>query len=564
MKTENKVQSPFLTGVKAIDEYLNILRSEEYPLCEEQKKLCRLIESVFSKERLYINEPQLERYLSYERYFPFNLFPWERFVFALHNCVYRPDGQLRFPIALIYVGRGAGKNGFLGFEDFCLLTDTNGVPEYHIDIFATSEDQSKQSFTDVWNVLENHKAKMKRHFRWTQELIVCTDTKSAFRFRTSNSKTKDGGRPGKVDFDEIHAYEDYKLINVATTGLGKKRFPRQTWITTDGDVRGGPLDDKIDLAEAILDGDEPDNGMLPFICRLDNDEEVHDERMWHKANPSLRYLPTLFEQMRTEYAEYKRNPAANTAFITKRMNRPPKIRENSVASWDDILLTNQEIPEAELIGRPCVIGIDYMKTTDFLGAGLLWRIGDRDVWISHTWICEKSPDLHRIKAPLREWEARGLVTFVDAVEIPPELPCVWLANEAAKRSAPMLVAGIDDYRFAILKKALEDINFYADKDHNNVKLIRPRDEMRRVPAITSGFVGHRFVWGDSPPMRWMANNSKTVTSNAGNITYGKIEPKSRKTDTFKAFVAAECVSDVLDAYANTEPTAELPSGCWTY
>ena len=65
-------------------------------------------------------------------------------------------------------------------------------------------------------------------------------------------------------------------------------------------------------------------------------------------------------------------------------------------------------------------------------------------------------------------------------------------------------------------------------------------------------------------MRWAANNSKTITSAAGNITYGKIEPKSRKTDTFKAFVAAECVSDVLDAYADITPQEELPLGVWTF
>lgn len=552
-----------MIGCREIDTYIHIVRSGEYPVCKEQIKLCNLVERIFREEDLTVNEEQLAEYLSYEKYFPFGLFDWERFCFALHNCVYRADGQLRFPVLFVYVGRGAGKNGYLGFEDFCLLTSTNGVREYHIDIFATSEDQAKQSFSDVWNVLDGNKQKMKRHFKWTQELITCTDTGSEFRFRTSNSKTKDGGRPGKVDFDEIHAYENYKLMNVAVTGLGKKPLPRQSMISTDGDVRGGPLDDTIEQAEAILDGDEPDNGMLPFICRLDADEEVDEEEMWHKANPSLRYLPTLMEQMRLEYVAYKRNPAANTAFITKRMNRPPKIRENGVAAWEDILATNQEIPEDKLIGRPCVIGIDYMKTTDFLGAGLLWRVGDQDVWISHTWICNRCADLHRIKAPLREWEAQGLVTFVDAAEIPPELPCIWLANEAAKRQSPMLLAGVDDYRFALLKAALEDINFYADKG-KNVFLIRPRDEMRRVPVITSNFVGHRFIWGDSPVMRWMANNSKTVTSAAGNITYGKIEPKSRKTDTFKAFVFAECVSDVLDAYKETQTEMELPAGCWTY
>jgi phage terminase large subunit-like protein len=46
-------------------------------------------------------------------------------------------------------------------------------------------------------------------------------------------------------------------------------------------------------------------------------------------------------------------------------------------------------------------------------------------------------------------------------------------------------------------------------------------------------------------MRWACNNSKTETVGINTII-GKIEPKSRKTDSFKAFVAAECVSDVLD------------------
>lgn len=107
---------------------------------------------------------------------------------------------------------------------------------------------------------------------------------------------------------------------------------------------------------------------------------------------------------------------------------------------------------------------------------------------------------------------------------------------------------------------------FASEEYGNVMLVRPRDEMRRIPVITSGFANHRFVWGDSPVMRWMTNNSKTVTSPAGNITYGKIEPKSRKTDTFKAFVAAECVSDILDGYAETAPQADLTAaaGVWTY
>lgn len=211
-----------MTNCKAVSNYIELIRSGKVKACQEQLLLIDMVERVLTTEDVHFNEQQLEKYLSYQKYFPFELFAWEEFCFALHNCLYTSDGRLRFPILVIYVARGAGKNGYLGFEDFCLLTSTNGIPEYDIDIFAMSEKQAKASWEDVYNVLESHKQKMKRHFSWTKEEIINTDTNSSFRFNTSSPKTKDGSRPGKVDFDEYHAYESYRLIDVAVTGLGKK------------------------------------------------------------------------------------------------------------------------------------------------------------------------------------------------------------------------------------------------------------------------------------------------------------------------------------------------------
>ena len=549
----------------AIKIYIDLVRGGSFPVCRWQLLLCDLVERVFQTEDIRVDEAQLEKYLSYQKYFPFKLFEWEKFCFALHNCTYRADGTLRFPILVLYVGRGTGKNGYLSFEDFCLLTPTNGVKEYHIDIFATSEDQAKMSWEDVYNILEDNKDKMKRHFKWNKEEIVNLKTGSKFRYRTSASKTKDGGRPGKVDFDELHAYEDYKLIDVATTGLGKKPFPRRTFMSTDGFVREGPLDKLIDKCEQILTGDIPDNGTLPFLCRLDDDAEVDTPAMWHKANPSLRYLPHTLQEIEQEYFDFTLNPTDNASFMVKRMNRPLKQMEGAIAPDDQIRATNQEIREELLIGRPCVAGVDYMLTTDFLGAGLLYRVNGRDYWITHTWVCRESPDLKRIKAPLDKWAERGLLTFVDAPQISPVLPAVWLATEAAKRQSVILKIGIDSFRYDLLKNALLEINFSADKEYGNVQLLRGSDEMRHVPSITSGFTSQTLIWGDNPLMRWAANNSKIIVNKQGNMIYGKIEPKSRKTDPFKAFVMAECVSDVLDPYESGAVSApEGVDGVFVY
>ena len=214
---------------KHIQAYIDLVRSGTVQVCREQLQLVDHVEHIFQTEDIYVDEEQLERYFGLLRHFPYGLLSWEKFTFALHNCTYTNDGKLRWPIALIVVGRGAGKNGYLAFEDFCLLTPVNGVKKYHIDIFATAEDQAKATFDDIYEILNENEAYFKKYFTWTKEEIVNKKTGSKLAYHTSSPKTKDGGRPGKVDFDELHAYETFRLIDVAVTGLGKKRHPRRCY-----------------------------------------------------------------------------------------------------------------------------------------------------------------------------------------------------------------------------------------------------------------------------------------------------------------------------------------------
>lgn len=543
-----------MTNCRFIDEYIELVKSGRVLVCEEQKLLIKYLERIFATEELTVNEDQAEKYFSYQKYFPYTLLTWERFVFVLHNCVYDKDGELRWPILVVYVGRGAGKNGYLAFEDFCLLTPTNGVKEYNIDIFATSEDQAKASFNDVYNVLDNNERIMTHHFEWTKEQIKNIKTNSIFKFNTSSYKSKDGARPGKVDFDEYHAYKDAKLIAVGITGLGKKAHPRRTIITTDGEIRDGVLDQLLEHCRDILSGNTEDNGTLPFLCRLDSDEEIDRPECWVKANPSLipeyaNYKSLLLE-IKIEYAEYKQNPIVYGDFATKRMNRPQKAKEGNIVDFEYIKATAEEIPENDLYNMPCVAGIDYMKTDDFLGAGLLYLINGKYIFIHHTWVCTRSKDLYRVKAPLKEWEAQGYVTFIDGPEIPPDVPICWLLNEANKRHSKIITFSFDYYRYTYIRKCLENYGYYSDKndDISRIKLVRPSDEMKQIPLITSAFTSYNIIWGDEPCIRWCANNSK-VEQRGVNTVYGKIEGKSRKTDTFKAFVAAFVVADKLEQQA---------------
>lgn len=530
-----------------ISEYVGLVESGGVPSCVEQHQLVAYLRTTFETEELFFDPEQVGKYMSYQKYFPFDLFPWEKFVFVLHNCIFRADGFPRWQDLFLYMGRGGGKNGYISFEDFCLTTPTNGIRQYHIDICANSEDQARTSFDEIYDVLENPRyTKLLSHnFTWNRQVIRNKKTGSEIRYRTNNAKSKDGLRSGKVDFDEIHAYENWDNLNVFTTGLGKKPCPRITYATTDGDVRDAPLDQLKERAFKILSGELDDNGLLPFVCRLDDDEEVHDESKWAKANPSLPYKPELVQRIRTEYQNYLLEPVKNAAFMTKRMNRPQGVPDIQVTSWENILKTNRPVPD--LTGRTCVCGLDFTKTTDFMSACLLFRDGQQYYVIHHSWFCSQSLDRGRIKIPLDEMERRGVLTIVHDVEVSPSLVAEWIRMQRKKYNIVKVAA--DSYRYSLLRRCLTEIGF--DANDKTVKMVRPSDVMFVQNKIDSAFTHGGIIWGDDPLMRWFTNNVKLVPAPNNNFKYEKIEGKSRKTDGFMAMVHAFTVEDAIPEVQTT-------------
>ena len=536
---------------KHIDPWIDLVESGRIRSCKEQKALVKLVRRVLDSGEVFIDHKQADDYFGLCEYFPYkDIFEWQQFFLTLHLCVYRKsDGMPRWPDAMALIARGAGKDGTIALESMMLSSPYNTADaNYDIDICANNQEQAMRPFLDLWEVLENpaHHKKLGKFYRYNREKIICKKTNATIQGRTNNAKGKDGLRSGCVVFNEYHQYENSDNINVFTTGLGKKAHPRRSIYTTNGDVRDGPLDDLIDDAHRILFGGEPDNGLLPFICKLDDKSQVDDPKNWEMANPSLPYLPSLMEETRKEYAEWKRNPGRLPAFMTKRMNLPQSKVEIVVTSWDNIAATNKPIPDQS--GRSCVIGIDFSKVTDFVSVNAHFRELDTRYDINHSWLCLQSSDLPRLKIPWRQWAEDGLLTVVDDVEIHPELIGRYIDGLLGKYDVPGMA--IDNYRAALMSRTLNELGFDA-KDRKNLKMVQPSDIMKIVPVIDSCFVNHNFVWGNNPVLRWGTNNTnlnpcgKRYGVDTGNFYYGKIEHHTRKTDPFMSLVASMTIEDLL-------------------
>ena len=522
-------------------EYIQLVGSGSPRACPEQHALVALVRRAFETEDLQVETGRLEKYLGLQKYFPFALFPWEKFLFTLWNCTYTAQGRPRWKTVLCMVGRGAGKDGYIAFDSACSISPYNPVGHYNVDICAMNEDQATQPSKDLVEVLElpRYEAKLNRHYYHTKEIIQGRKNRGVMKGRTNNPKGRDGMRSGKTIFNEVHAYENYDNIKVFITGLGKVADARIGYFTSNGEVSDGPLDDKLAQARRILFEGEADGGMLPFICCLQSRDQVHDPANWYMANPSLAYRPSLLQETEDEYRDWLEHPEQNGDFLTKRMGLRAGQKEISVTDYEKVKATNRPLPD--LRGWSCTVGVDYAELSDWAAVNLHFRRGAERFDLNHAWICAQSKTLPRVKAPWRAWAEAGHCTVVEDVSIHPDLLADYIRKAGQRYNLKLLC--MDHYRWTLVSESFRKIGFDAN-DKSRVKLVRPSDIMQVEPVIQECFDRGLFTWGDNPCLRWAVNNTKRVRSSkklgvdTGNFIYAKIEAKSRKTDPWMALVAS--------------------------
>lgn len=545
-----------------IEEYLEQVENGKWRVCEEQKAMAALVRRAFEQDDIFVDTVQLGRYMSLEKYFPFALFPWERFLIAIWDCTYwRSTGLPRWPTLLCMLGRGSGKDGFISFDAFCSISPYCESRRYDVDICANLEEQALRPVEDLVDALERPTGKVRRvldkHYYHNKLMVKGLKNGGAMRGRTNNPKSRDGMRTGKAVFNEIHQYQDYSNITVFRTGQGKVPHPRVGYFTSNGNIFDGPLDDLLDRSRRILFEGEADNGFFPFICCLKDKEQVKDEENWYMANPSLQYMPHLLQETRDEYRDWVESPEQNPDFLTKRMGLRSQAAEIAVTDYDNIKATMGPMPD--LCGWSCTAGLDYAELSDWAAVNLHFRQGDQRYDINHAWVCTQSKTLHRVRAPWRDWAGQGHISVVDDVSINPELIAEWIAQMATLYNIRGLA--MDNFRWTLVSNAMKKIGFDPE-NRKNVKLVRPSDIMKVEPVIQECFNRGLFTWGDVPPLRWAVNNTKRVRasraqgSETGNFYYAKIEAKSRKTDPFMALVSSMTIEPLLGT--GSAPLSELP------
>lgn len=541
---------------KEIDDYLEYYHKAPNVFNNERKLLIEnIVIPTLSRDDIFFDESTYRKCIKFVERWYYPLFPYQKFLYAF-VFMYKDDVPV-FRTFIILEGRGNGKDGFIVPLLHFLTTQYYGVENYNIDIVATSEGQANDTFDVAYSVLDKNENIMKKYFYWNKEYFVNKITRSRFRFNTSNAATKDGKKSGLVLFNEYHAYLTDKNIKVYQGGLGKVKHGRIFIITSNGDVRGGPLDELLDSCTKILQTGDNKLRYFPFLCKMDDLTEVDNPELWEKANPSLPYLPELYDTIMIDYLEQKERPSKRSEFLSKRMNIPQERDDLVVTSWENILKASysdvkNKIPRVMVKKekQPAIIGIDFASLRDFASVGILTKDGDEFCWRQKTVICSSNKFFKDIKFPFENAGQKGFEDFVvvDTPSIDEKIIVNWALSYFNDYDIKKII--LDNYRYQLIKKTFEESNVSVETKENKDGLIR----MIRYPASIAAIVAPKLEVlfergqlniGDSAIMRWSINNTCLRTKKDGNMYFEKVEEKLRKNDPFMAMICALSGEELL-------------------
>lgn len=504
-----------------------------------------LKDHVLNRSDLYFDEVTHERYIAFTEKNYFKLMPFQKFITAFVFLYYREGNYPFFEQFFLYKARGAGKNGLISSLTNFFISDLHGIENYNVSIVANSEEQAMTSFDEIYNTIKkstNSKV-LESLFHAKRSEIVSRTGKGRIKYHTSNPKTKDSLRDGCVIYDEVHEYEDSAIIDVFSSGLGKVKHSREFFITTDGFVRGGYLDDLKERAIRVLNGESLDDPLFAFMATLDDEKEMDDPSNWQKANPMFHepmseYANELFRKVKTQYISLGNSkPSARIRFMTKRMNCPATDLTTSVATWEEILRTGFEedgktlrtVPD--LRHRVAVGGLDFASIRDFAAVGLLFKVGKDYIWKTHSFVRREFLKNVNLEAPIDDWEKEGLLTILDGPVIDIKHIVNWFVEMREIYGVNTIVA--DTFRLDLVKSALEAEGFILIYIRNPKAI-----HSLLAPRVETLFAQHHVIYGNNPLMRWYTNNVYVKIKKDGNKEYLKKDEVRRKTDGFQAFIHA--------------------------
>lgn len=474
------------------------------------------------------SRPQLERVLGFFRDIlrlnggqfegkPFKLDPSQAFILGSLFAWIRPDGRRRFRTAYIEQGKGNGKSPLVaGIGLYMMVADHE--PRAEIYAAATKKDQAQILFRDAV-AMYHQSPELKRLLRpsggagkeWN-----LFDKRSMSFFRTiASDDAQSGPRPHCALLDEIHEHKNGAMVHMMRAGFKFRRQPLLVMITNSGMDPRSVCAEQHAYGAAVSSGAADDEEYFAYICAMDPDDDpLHDEGCWAKANPLLDVAVTR-EFLRGQVREALGMPSKEAT--VRRLHfcewveaRNPLL---STAVW---LACGEAYDEELLVGRRCYGGLDLSSTIALTAFVLLFEPTELDpYWRQRSWFWLPEGNLRELaqqhRVPYDVWRAAGWLECPPGKAVDKQFVLRRLV-ECHERYDLVNIA-YDRWRFADLQSLLdqEGVTLPLEPFSQNFQAMSPAlEEYERL--LLADLLRH----DDNPVMTWNATCAVAEMDAAGN------------------------------------------------
>lgn len=266
---------------------------------------------------------------------------------------------------LIVIGSGNSKTTFIAFV-VAYVMYSNCLPSPKVYIGSNAYKQSKICFDVVKKVIERSPVLSQyAKIRQTIGEIEIPQTNAKVIAMSSQGDNYEGIIPALLIIDEIHAMP----TNTYASNLRKSTKRSDKIIielTTQGICRGGYLDERLELANSLLNEESPQSDDKKFFAIFEqkNEEEVfkayetNNIKLLRKANPSLGVAVSV-EELKDKIKAMINDPKQKVTTLTKNFNIP----QNPITSYfSEIECRTKPFNEDIFYGAPIFLGLDMAYT----------------------------------------------------------------------------------------------------------------------------------------------------------------------------------------------------------
>jgi phage terminase large subunit-like protein len=530
-----------------LTEYYREIESGSIVVGKELKStLSRLISDLDDPRFLYDEKPGnlriefIEKFCKHTKS-PFNGEPfilelWEKAIIqAAYGFKMSDTGLRRFNEVVLLIARKNGKTTFVAGIDLAEFFLSKGG----VDIVCASNtnDQASILFEEINNMREQSKSLSKEN-RSKKNIfyIYSPKNKNKIKKLSAQSRNLDGYNIEVGCIDEVHQMTDSKVYDAIKQSQSTKKEPLIFIITTEGNVVGGFLDNKLEYCRKIIKGEITDEKILPWLYTQDSEKEIFsDESSWQKSNPSLGKVKSA-DYLKDIMNKAKNDISTRVTMLCKDFN----VKQLESGSWltFDELNNEERFDVSYLKDSYAVAGVDLSSTTDLTAAVIVVMKDGKKYVIPHFFMPSDAIDKRMAEdnVPYDIWVKKGYITLTDGSQNDFSKVTEWFLHMVRDCELRPLWVGYDPWNSQYWVDEMDESGFTMEKVRQGVYSLS--EPMKQLEADLKN---KDVVYDNNPILKWCLANTQAKVDINGNIQPSKLHSKYKRIDGAVALIIAYTV-----------------------